>query len=140
MIPEYIWVLVVELFYLLVNYLIQNHSFRKLSILISFVLAIVYVLGAIWISDANPKLFSGTMYVTIFYAVIFFTSILSTQYFKEAWSFNRLLIVSYFIIFVLVFAIAITLIVEDEGILELFVPDDWVSNKHVKKSKTIDSQ
>lgn len=124
-------VVIIEALYLLMKLLINSFSLYKMSVVISLVFSSTLVFVVYYISKNYNSNFSSIFWITAFYSLIFFSSMVSVLFLKDTEKFESVLIFSHFFIFLIVFIIAISIIAEDGSFLELFSPD--ISNNKTKK-------
>lgn len=118
-------VLVFEILYLIMKLLINNLLLYKMTIVISLIISSTLVFIVYYLGKGDNFNFSAIFWLTIFYSVIFFSSMVSILFLKEDEKFQFVLMASHFFIFLIVFIIAITIISEDGSALELFAPDGY---------------
>lgn len=125
-------VVVIELLYLLMEKLINGYSIRTGMVIISLLFGVGIIVVSYFLEQANPEYFSGGFYLMLLYGIIFFNSILSILFIKEEGNLPLLLMVSYGIIFVVIFVTVLSFVLEDGSLLELLVPDEWGGQKKKK--------
>ena len=127
--PVIILLLVTQLLYVLMKTIMIEHSRKRMGIILALAFSIGITVLSYILSNSYELYFSGIFYITLLLMIIFLSSIICTLYMEGSWPIKRLLMVSYVIIFVLVFGIVLTLVLEEESILELFIPDDLPERK-----------
>ena len=128
--PVIILLLIIEFLYVIMKIIIIYNSHKNVGILLTLALSIGITVGSYILSSSYPQYFSGIFYITLFLMSIFFSSIVCTLYLDGGWPIQRLLMVSYVIIFVLVFGIALCIILEEGSIMEIFIPDSLPERKN----------
>ncbi len=126
---------IIQLLYVLMKNLIFESSLKKTGIGLAFVFSVAVIALAYFLRDKMPLFYSELPYIAIIFMLIFTSSVLSVIFIKENWTIYRLLMVSYVMIFMLVFALVITIMLEDDTVLDALVPDGWGSSK--KKNKVV---
>ncbi len=127
--PVIILLLIIELLYVSMKLIIIEHSRIRLGILLALASFVGITALSYNLSNSLPLYFSGIFYITLLLMIIFFSSIICTLYMGGSWPIKRLLMVSYVIIFVLIFGIVLTLVLEEESILEFFILDELPERK-----------
>ena len=131
--PVLLLLLIIELFYAWIKLILLEHSHKKIGIGLALFFASSLSVLSYYLGKEYPSYFSGMFLITILFMLIFFSSILSILYMKENWSAQRIIMVSYVIIFVLIFGIVLTIVLEEDSILEFFIPDELLEVKNRKR-------
>lgn len=129
------FLLIVELLYVIVKKLMVGHKRIKTGILLALLISVGLVILSFFLAEQVPAYFSGICFVTLFLMVIFFASTISLKFIEGSWPVERLLMVSYVIIFVLLFLLALSIITEEDCISEFLLPEE--DTKIRKKKKLI---
>lgn len=102
---------------------------RRTVILISFLCSVCFVVVVIVLGRYIPEFFADFVWLAGIYGIIFFSSMLSILLFGYIEDVYKVLMVSYGMIFVFLFMVVVSIIVEDGSLLELFVPDGEIPRK-----------
>ncbi len=130
--PVILLVLIIELLYVLVKIVIIENGHKSLGIFFALVLTISMSVLAYYLEEAYPVYLTGILYITLFFMGIFFSSIVSILYIKETWTPERLVMVSYVVIFVLIIGVVLSIVLEEDSFLELLIPDELLERKKKK--------
>ena len=124
---------IIEILYVMLEKVIVEQRHSKIGVIVTLILSAAVSGVGYYLHTSCPKYFSGLHIVALLFMVVFASSIISSMFINGKWTVEHILIVSYVIIFVGVFAIVLSILLEDETFLELIVPDDAITNKQRKK-------
>ncbi len=130
--PVILLLLIIELLYVLVKIIIIENGHKNLGIFFALVFTISMSVLSYYLEIAYPVYFTGILYITLFFMGIFFSSMVSILYMKGTWTPERLVMVSYVVIFVYIIGAVLSIVLEEDSFLELLIPDEWMERKKKK--------